>query len=487
MNKLGNGIIFPGLFSLLMATSLSSQTLFVRADTTPDYSSYEHLEECRVAVLRLTDEVARKDIVWYDTASTELRHSHRLKVATTPRPDTAIAVANMCLRSFNMDTVTYTTRRHVFGIAGLLLMAHRDSDATELYTRLKDSARARSNTEIKDVLRGIIESYRFAIPLRLVETKRHYNEILKEYSDDSLYYTVDISIQMYNAAIRAGDSAYAEKVAWHAIQTHDAIPAKERMKQPMADTRLPVLQGLIRRLTQEEALDSLSKSTLAYRKYEAYTVRQRILGDSIPVENVEVGATFPNLTGENYYVATNNKSGNSGLGFKKIGAVPDGQLPVSGRVNLLVYLPSICHAEGTPRTGDAPTRSACMSEYAHLRRIKNRFPEVELTVFTNTYGTVGALPLLKPDDEADTLAKLFLGHHNLPAHLVVETTPFFKVAEPDGRRIDLLTPNIESVLRIDPKFTKVYLTDKNGVWLGGAYTGNFAEKFIEILLKRDGN
>lgn len=86
---------------------------------------------------------------------------------------------------------------------------------------------------------------------------------------------------------------------------------------------------------------------------------------------------------------------------------------------------------------------SCNAVYNGMRDLKEVYPDLEIIVLSNTYGTVGQLGPLALADEADTLAKLFLGHGRVSAHLVVEHTPFFHVEAPDGRRIDLPTPQMD--------------------------------------------
>lgn len=132
--------------------------------------------------------------------------------------------------------------------------------------------------------------------------------------------------------------------------------------------------------------------------------------------------------------------------------------------------------------------------YNKMRRYKELYPDLEIIVLSDTYGTVGQLGPLTPADEADTLAKLFLGYHRVPAHLVVEHTPFFHVDAPDGRRIDLPTPQMELLGRTRTLYDYnggiTWLTDKEGYVVaqlvggkGGARSEYWA-RFMSILKNR---
>ncbi len=472
-----------------IAPQLGGQTLFVRPDTTPNYASYGSIEDCKMATLRLTDEIARKDPIWYDTASRVLQEGRQFRTATSQRPDTAITVTKVCLNGFNADTAQFPSLRYANYMAAALLMANRDDDAHRFYLRVQESVRDQPEAKKREALSGIVRTYGQATPVRFKESKQYYDELLVALKSDSLYRTVYAAMDMVNIALRAGDTTYAQQVAWHAIKTHDAIPVKERPKQPGSSSRMPTLAGLTAWLTSEEGIDSIRSSTVAYRKYYANTVLKRVYGDTQNIRASSINVKMPEAQGEYYYVAAADNSSASKAPehviYAKKGSVPHGELPVPNRVNLFIRLQAICHAEGRARSGDHPTNSACMPIYAQLRRLKQHFPEIEITILTSTYGNVGMLPPLQPVDEADTLAKLFLGFHHVPARLVVEKTQYFRVAQPDDRRIDLPTPYVDSLTATFNRPPKMYLIDKEGKFVDGGGLGTEVfDRFVEALIKR---
>jgi len=492
---IGVTIIACVTFASVFTSELAGQTLFARPDATPDYASYRHLEECQLAALRVTDEQeTRKDTIWYDTAEFAIQTAHSLTLATSRRPDTAIQVASVCLNTFDADTVHIQSLSGAGYIVRGLLMAHRDQDAQRFAQRVLDSMRHKPADKFRDALSRLMFEYAVARPVRQQEAKHYYRELLVALKNDSLYYTVDAALFMAGMANRIGDSVLFEEVAWHAIRTNDATPVKERRNTWSATVRLQALVGSLMQLTKEEAFDSIAISTIAYNMYEANTVRARVYGEEELRTEKEIELfKVPDVVGEHYYVAATASSTAASRGlapYTSKGAVPQGEIPVRNRINVIVTLPAYCHSEGSTRSfqGRPGARSGggeCFKPYARLRRLKQRFPDVEVTVLSSTFGTVGQLGPLTPTNEADTLAKLWLGFHHLPQRLVVEERPFFHVPDPDGRRIDLPTPYANTLQR-ETTYPLLFLTDKEGnsVDAPGANESDLWNRFVEILMKR---
>ena len=494
---IGFRIVVCVAFALSSTSELAGQTLFARPDTTPNYASYRHLEDCQVAALRLTDEQeTRKDTIWYDTAEYGIREAHKRKLETSRRPDTAMRVASVCLNQFNADTAQIQSLNGALYIVQVLLVTHRDQDAQRFAQRVLDSMRHKPDGKLRDALSGLMAQYGNARPVRLREAKHYYGELLIALKPDSLYRTIDAARFMADVANRIGDTALFEEAAWHAIRTNDATPVKERLSSWAADKRLPTLVGLLSLLTKEEGLDSIAISTVAYKMYQSNTLRVRVYGEEARRTEKEIELfKVPDVVGEHYYVASNASSTATSQGlapYTNKGAVPHGEIPVRNRINLIYSLQSFCHAEGLARKidfakmrGDRGSSGGCMKGYAMLRRLKQRFPDLEFTALSSTYGTVGQLGPLPPAEEADTLAKLWLGFHHLPQRLVVEERPFFHVADPDGRRIDLPTPYANTLQR-EATFPLEFLTDKEGrsVRAMGDMGSDLWNRFVKILMQR---
>ncbi len=172
----GVAVAFTSVFSV----NVGAQTLFVNPDTTPNYASYQYLEECENAALRLSDELeTRKSLVWYDTMSIAMQNDEINKRATNPRLDTSIHVASMCLKTFKPDTVHIRGIGYAAYILQVLLIANRDQEAQQFAQHVLDSVRRQPEWDIRDARSMLVEVFGGARPVRLDAAKRYYAEQLE--------------------------------------------------------------------------------------------------------------------------------------------------------------------------------------------------------------------------------------------------------------------------------------------------------------------
>lgn len=490
-----SGVLLSAAITLSSAlvSNAGAQTLFAQPDTTPNFAAYTYWEECLVATTRIAHEVqTRKDTIWYDTASREVREEKQLRNATQPRPAAAVKAASSCLGDFNPDTVTiHSWGFPVKNIYYLLLLASRDDDAERLIERWMDSVASRSKDYERRARSQILTMHMQEIrPVRMEAARHHYSRILELLKDDTLGRAAGSHFAMSSLAWLVGDTVYSDSLAWLAISIVESHPSADR-REVFPSRFLELLAGRLRQLTYQEGLDSIAISTAAYKSWEANAILARIYGEVQKKETDSLDLSkLPSLVGEHYYVASDGNG--QGVGnYSKLGALPENTIPVQGRVNLVYALPSYCHAEGHWREVDGLKKRSigalrCAASYAWLRRIKQRVPELELTLLSYTYGTVGKMEPLKPAEEADTLAKLWLGWHKIPARLVVEETPYFHVADPDKRRVDMPTP-YGAILNREVPYPLFQLVDPDGVkinLLTGGIESEANIKFLEAIIRR---
>ncbi len=496
---------------MAFAMPVQAQTLFSQPDTTPNYASYPHIEECLTATFRITEAQERQgDSIWWDTL-TLARTKELIKdlgIDTRgrmrPRSDSVIQVARACLGRFNADTATFVSLPYGLRIMEALLMANRDQDAQRFADRLLDSMNHRSSTAYKDALQDVLRLYTTGVeadtrPVRFTEAQRIYTRLLATVKGDSLYRTINAHRYFSIAAEATGDTALRNELWWHAIRANDSTPVEERLGSPLSTFRLRDLAGYVIHFTQNEGLDSLAVSTVAYNLWLENTVNRRVRGGA-PVTAADEGVKpykMPDLHGDYSYTATPGASlGPSSQGlasYTKQSTMPPGALPVRNRINLVAVDYGFCHAEQPTRGGDREAWNGCLSKYVQWRRIKEGYPEIEIVVLSYTYGTVGQMAPLQPEDEADIKAKRMLGHHRVPAHLVIEKTPFFHVEAPDERRIDLPTAMREELGEevygcLVSNMCGLWLFDKEGyrVKLAQAPSTAWFDRMYEILKNRPG-
>jgi hypothetical protein len=140
--------------------------------------------------------------------------------------------------------------------------------------------------------------------------------------------------------------------------------------------------------------------------------------------------------------------------------------PSAGKPALVVFLGQDCRdgreAQGAQRRtyGGGFTDQNCFDLYAMLKRVVHRFPSVELTIATQTYGYMWPSGPLEPEVEAGYLRQWWLGFHGLPATLAVTKTLSWFLEAPDARRLYDAVPNANTYLTAT---RSAVLADRNGI------------------------
>ena len=452
--------------AVCLASPASAQTLFTRPDTTPNYAKYHYIDECVSAIDRLTREADFKDSIWSDTAHYDLVRLKR------PLPANAIVEGKACLARFNFDTIT---RSKAIEAADALLKADRDADALRLYLRLRDSASTRI---LRDgAIDELLWRYEVARPMRVAAAKELHERWFAEGGPDSLSFVMLAQLRIARMTRAVGDTEYARKAVRAAMAANDGRPVAERNADYQQSARTRELYPLLKWVTEDEEADSLSKSTASYRAYRAGLI-ERIFGDSLAGRGELTERRIPEIPGDFVYRFSSEQQPHSthvrdGLAsYRRLNNDQKTHLPVPGRINAVAFLRGGCHglttARGIARPNPPPHRVNssvnCINQISILRRLKHKFPDLEITVVTHTFGSLGNAPPLEPPNEADTLAKFFLGFHRIPGTLVVSTTPYFRLAGFDNRRIDQPTA-YEDKLEQEGVSTLgiMHLVDENGV------------------------
>lgn len=78
----------------------------------------------------------------------------------------------------------------------------------------------------------------------------------------------------------------------------------------------------------------------------------------------------------------------------------------------------------------------CLETYATIKRLASEYPELELTLSAQTYGFFFDQKPPAPEEEAKLYQKWWLEFHSLPAALLITETPFWRLSDPDRRRIN---------------------------------------------------
>jgi hypothetical protein len=189
--------------------------------------------------------------------------------------------------------------------------------------------------------------------------------------------------------------------------------------------------------------DSLLVSTTAYRNLRMRTWRTYIDENAKDAEFFE-GMKVPSIEGDWYYINKFKTDTHKLALSDQFSRTSPTQRPVPGKVNAVAFLQGGCHEKtlSLSRTARNNGRASgnCWPTIASLKRLKNMFPDVEITIVTKTYGDYANATPLKPNEEADTLAAYFLGFYQLPAVHIVASGDFVRIPGMDNRRVDTKVP-----------------------------------------------
>ncbi|HEY9425537.1 MAG TPA: hypothetical protein VIR34_00145, partial [Gemmatimonadaceae bacterium] len=131
--------------------------------------------------------------------------------------------------------------------------------------------------------------------------------------------------------------------------------------------------------------------------------------------------------------------------------------PTRGRVALVVFLDQRrCAAQ------------QCFVAYAALHRLAAKYPELEITLVARTHGYLSQVAPPPPEEEAKLLRRHWLDERRLPGALAVHNTDYYRLPEPDERRIERDDPNDERyqfgrTSSNRSPFERAVLVDRNGV------------------------
>lgn len=464
-----------------VADGAEGQSLFKRSALVPEYESYRYIDECMAAVERRDLEVRFRSLVWEDTL--EFNRSF-VKRPIVPE---AKAIAVRCLSSFKIDTVPL---KNPGEWVSPLLLVDRGAEAEKWFTRLLDSF---PTPERWAQYAEIITSIASVRPVQTDMAERVYNRALGDIPYDSIEALIKVHMAMVEAVYYSDDSSLETQVFKDIISLIDRIPDSVKEEQGYTFQFAPLLLILMHKGTEAEAMDSFKTSMDAYVRYRS-SVWKRVMNTSFDESGDAVGLSAPVVEGDFWFQSLQVKANSGGIASKqseytKISRV---ESPQTGKVNLIAFLQGGCHFD-TPKVlhGRSNGDVSCWSTISMLRRLHAKYPNIQLTVVTKTHGSIGNAPPLSESEEADTLAKYFLGFHRLPATYAVSSGPFVRMSIPDSRRVDTETVNeINYYFRGQSliKSGTVVLTDVNGrivyATIPQVEDEMLLKRLIEIELKR---
>jgi hypothetical protein len=420
----------PIAIALIAVTSISAtaQTRFQWPDTVAHVASYTHIEDCLAANDRVWLGVRRREEtkVWRDTM---VFNPHE---GLEPLPPEVSQTAQQCAARFNVATV----ETHEFAYAmQLFLAAGRDSDAAALVERRLAAIPAKSTIERGAIVDTAVILYSGARPVRLDAADQLLLRRAKTSSDRVS--RLKTYATMLIAANNVADSVHAIRAAKLIIGVADSLTVADRQSDEF-----------------ERMRDGYDGSLYIYEALE-----------------IPIAQHASALTADFWFPGSAS-------------AEPH---PGRGHISLVVFLEHTgCIGQGSTEVAN-PTPD-CIMRAAELRRLAKRFPAVEIDIVASTHGQFMYLPPTSPVEEA-ALTKQLVDSLHIPGAIVgVTTTPFYRLPDPDSRRIDKELPNTKNYTfgktwRVGSG--SIFLVDSDGL-IADAWRVREEElgQFIEVLMQR---
>ncbi len=456
--------------SVFLSNSVMAQTRFNVSQKKTDVSTYRHPEECIAAVERSAKTHKNNLKVWSDTA--KLLHSELLDSL----PASVVAEANRCVTTLKLNTLREL--EYVNWIRAYL-EADREQDAQEVLRRqleivsskpLEDKIRVFIN------VRGAFESVR---PVSLSVLSDLADSVIKNLPDTALEQLIKIHMSQMHLAINARDSSYLHKEANRSLSFLNSLTPEQRSKEQYHGLKTSLANSAMQFLAEAEILDSLKKGTQAFLSLKRllFTKAGARIDDKLPYA---VGEKAAPIQGDFWFTHKSIHNSQSSI------ANYDLSKPSSGRVNLIVFLTGGCHVNVLP-SGIAmreTNKSTCWDIYSSIKRLKEKYPEIDITIVASTFGSLATTDPIPPEAEASLLSDLWLKHHDLKATLSVSSTEFFKLSDPDRRRIDMSIENVKNYtfpgVNIQPKVS--FLVSPEGIIVHSAILTRSSERDFERLI-----
>ena len=450
------------------AMHATAQTRFQWPDTASQVAHYINMEDCLAANERVKASVMRHDelTVWHDTLPQNPRE------ALEPQPAQVTETAKHCAARFVEPKVDV----HDFAPALLLfLAAGRDSDAAALVERRVAVVPPKSTRVRGAVVDSAVDIYLSARPSRLAA------------AEDLLLHRARAStdrverLKAYAALLRAtrnaGDTARSMRAARWVVDVADSLTVAERQSEAFEKLgdgiggQLLVYDALDELTGFRTRMDSLRRSTVAYAKLERDNW-SRATGERPEALQIPIGEKAAGLTADFWYPGT----------------AASAQRPTRGRTALILFLEHASCIGGDASIGDAGPAAPCVARMSEVRRLAERFPTLEVDIVMSTHGQFMYLPPTAPAAEAALIKEWVDAHHVPGAVLGVTSTPFWRLPDPDSRRVDKDRPNYMGY-----SFGKswkvgsgsMFLVDSNGI-IANAWRLREDElgQFIEVLTHR---
>ncbi len=404
-NMRRNPLILSG-FALILGNNIAaSQTRFEWPSSKIDIQSYKYWDSCIGVRERVGDSVRFHNDEIADTLH------YKVNNGKNKLDDVIVSSTRLCLEKFDVNKVDL---EDAIAFHQLLLDAGMDSMAHELIERKASSIGIGNRKALAGLFDSAMNASINAMPVRFQKSIEYYNRYV------ALGDAVGPSRKIYLLALLSGsvanssDSVYNRVLIEKAAELAENLSDTEWNDKPGLELSL-FSQGLVKRVYISELSDSLLRNFEAYNNYLATLFSTHITrktNRSLESGYYTIGQALAPVTGH-YWIPAN----------------PEGKsFPQKGAISLLIFL-------------NRGKRTSELGVLVLAKRIKERYPELQVVIVTQTLGHLNDLNPPKPEQEAELLGKYIREFSQLDAQVVVYDTDFFKLPGYDRRRINLPTEN----------------------------------------------
>lgn len=374
---------------------LLSQELFVPPPTGVNYArDYTRVEDCLAAVDREAETAG-----WGAPVVADDR--------TAPAPPALVEAARRCGARFAVDA---TSGVDLAMLRELMHHAERDSVAEAALARELALLPAGADPieRRKLLIRALAFALREVDPARVAWAERRLGEIDRIGWEARLNRMSGYG-QLAGYAAAVYDTTRLDRYVGAALALFDSLPEADRRNPSIVMAHLSMLHfQRLRALARGEAVEPEAMfGARVMAKFMGTTVDSATLAAA-------ASATLPALQGDFWFRRADSA----------------GSRPSRGKFGLVVFVDPECETR-------------CYDRYDLLRTLGERFGDaLEVTLVAHTHGFFRNHPPLAPAEEAEALRRYFFEHLKLPGALVVETTRFTRLPDPDRRRVDQAPPNV---------------------------------------------
>ncbi len=415
-----------------LSTPAYGQLRFSWPDTTVEIARYTTVEECLAATARIRNRIVLEANRGIDMDTIPLNTPER--VSNNPAP--VIQFARQCAAQFAPKTYSLEDGWN------LLLRLYWQSDQAEYTTMLATRRLALiakdDSVQQAAVLDTLIDLYQTVYPhlLRTADSLLQVRLSLPQIGPANAQGFQLNANQLEYARIN-GDTTLALRAATRIRQLNSVLTREDRSNPAFNSDIRSLIYKALKYLTYPAGLDSLRRSTNAF-------VALQQANWEVTNGGYNPNASFP--VGQQAAVLPVDYlwSNGSQPSIHPVGQNAATVRPQPGRVGLIVFYGHECYTGSSFGVPTGKRKFPCATSFAALKRLAQRFPELDITVATETHGYFSYLDPMGLAEEAEWLHKWHQGYHQLPGTLVVTKTPFWRLPDPDRRRIEEILPHVTS-------------------------------------------